>query len=431
MGHGHYGCLAHFLAGGEHGFDFCCGEPVAGNVDTVVYASQDPEIAVLVHFRTVAGLVAAKATEVGLVLCLIVVDAKHDAGPGLANDKVAGLAILACVHVGRGGIAHDGGVNAWQRSCGGTGLQACGIGQGRNHGAAGLGLPPRVHDGQFAVADVAVVPLPDLWAYGFANGPQDAQGAQIVALAPGLAQAHEGADDSGGSVEDVHAELFHYAPVAVGLGPGGHALEHEDSGTKGQGAVDAIGVASDPAYVCSAPVHVVVVHVKEPLGGVGGIGEIAACGVQNTSGLAGAAACVQQKERIRGIHALARVIHVQGEVLDQIVPPDVTVGLHLDVFKVGVVHDNHMGDGGALFDDGIKIGLERLFLAGTNGSVGSDHDLGLGALDTAAHATLGIAGENGCVDGTDTCAGEHGYDELRDHGHVEGHTIALAHTQGA
>ena len=328
-----------------------------------------------------------------------------------------------------GAAAHDGRVDAGQGPRGRAGLELGGVGQGADHGAAGLGLPPGIHDGQLAAADVLVVPVPGFGVDGFAHGAQDAQGAQVIAFGPGFAQAHEGTDDRRRRVEDVDAEFFHDAPVAVRLWPCGHALEHHHGGAQGQRPVHAVGMAGDPAHVGRAPVDVVVAHVEDPLRGVRRIGQVAARGVHDARRLAGAAAGVQQEERVVGVHGLAGEVHVQGEVFDEVMPPDVAVGGHLHVVEVGVVHHHHMGHGGALFEDGVQIGLEGLDLAGADGGVGGDDDLGLGALDTAAH--FGIAGEDGRMDGADTGTGQHGDDQLGDHGHVQGHTVTLVDVQGA
>ena len=379
---------------------------MAGNVDGIVHAAQNPEVAVLVHLGAVAGLVAAEAREVGLVFFLVVVHALHHAGPGPADDQMAAAGgAVAVFPVAGGAAAHDGRVDAGQGPRCRAGLELGGVGQGADHGAAGLGLPPGVHDGQLAAADVLVVPVPGLGVDGFAHGAQDAQGAQVIALGPGFAQAHEGTDDRGGRVEDVDAEFFHDAPVAVGLGPCGHALEHHHRGAQGQRPVHAVGMAGDPAHVGRAPVDVVVAHVEDPLRGMRRIGQVAARGVHDARGLAGAAAGMQQEERVVGVHGLAGKVHVQGEVLDEVMPPDVAVGGHLHVVEVGVVHHHNVGHGGALFQDGVQVGLEGLDLAGADGGIGGDDDLGLGALDTAAHAALGIAGEDGRMDGADARAG--------------------------
>ena len=65
--------------------------------------------------------------------------------------------------------AHDGGVDAGQGLARRTGLELGGVGHGADHGSAGFGLPPGVHNGQFARADVLVVPLPGFGVDRFAH----------------------------------------------------------------------------------------------------------------------------------------------------------------------------------------------------------------------------------------------------------------------
>ena len=276
-----------------------------------------------------------------------------------------------------------------------------------------------------------VVPLPDFGADGFAHAAQDAQAAQVVAFGPGFVHAHEGADDRGCGVEDIDAEVFHNAPVTVGVGPGGDALKHEGGGPQGERAVDPVGMAGDPARVGCAPVDVVVAHVKAPLGGVGGVGQVAARGVHDARGFARAAAGVEQKEGIFGVHGFAGEVGVEGEVVNEVVPPDVAVALHGHAVQPGVAHHHHMGYGGAFFQDEVEVGLEGFAFAPAHGGVGGNDHAGLAAFYAAAHAAFGVAGEDGRVDGPDAGAGQHGDEELWNHGHVQGHMVALANAQGA
>ena len=51
-------------------------------------------------------------------------------------------------------------------------------------------------------------------------------------------------------------------PEAAGVGPGRHALEHQRGGAVGEGSVDDVAVAGDPAHVRGAPVDVALVVVE-------------------------------------------------------------------------------------------------------------------------------------------------------------------------
>src|SRR6202044_3537972 len=78
----------------ERGFDFHGAEAMATHVDDVVDAAHEPEVAVGVLARAVAGGVATwNVGPVGLLEALIVaVDRASHRRPGLANDKQAARA---------------------------------------------------------------------------------------------------------------------------------------------------------------------------------------------------------------------------------------------------------------------------------------------------------------------------------------------------
>ena len=315
---------------------------MARNVDGVVHAAKNPEVPVLVNFCGIARRIAAKAREVGLVLFFIIVHALHHAGPGAADDQVASLAAsLGYVAIARG-RANNRSVNAGQGLGGRAGLELGGIRHGGNHGTAGFGLPPCIHDGQFAAADVFMIPLPGFGVDGLTHAAKNAQAAQVVAFCPCLVHAHERADDRRCGVEYVDPEVFHNAPVPVGVRPCGHTFKHECCGPKRKRAVHTVGVAGDPPGVCRAPVHVVVAHVEAPLRGVRRVGEVAARRVHDARGLARTAAGVQQKERVIGIHGFAGKVGVQGKIVDEVVPPHVAVALHGHAVNARMLDHNHV-----------------------------------------------------------------------------------------
>ena len=200
-----------------------------------------------------------KRSKVGGLEALGVAEhAAQHAGPGILDDQVA-AAFLNGMALG----ADDGRVHAGQGLGGRARLERGGVGHGRDEDAAGLGLPPGVHDGQFIVADVLVVPHPGLGVDGLAHGAQDAQAGGVVLGGPVHALAHERADDRGRGVEGVHLELLHDLPEARRIGIRGHGLEHHGRGAHAQGPVDDVAVARDPADVRRAPEHVVVLDVED------------------------------------------------------------------------------------------------------------------------------------------------------------------------
>src|SRR5215468_3949285 len=79
VGHAHYRALRHVGMTGQHFFHGARGEPVASDIDDVVDATHDVEIAVLVLEARVAGqIVAGMALEVGTLVPRVVVPERRE-----------------------------------------------------------------------------------------------------------------------------------------------------------------------------------------------------------------------------------------------------------------------------------------------------------------------------------------------------------------
>lgn len=145
---------------------------MARDIEHVVGASQDPDVAVFVNPCAVASKVHARdLAEVRLDEPLVVlVHAAHHARPGGINGKEAALvdAHIVALHV------HHAWVDAKERARGTARLGGCGAWEGCKHHAASLRLPPGVHDGQRLLADHTMVPLPRLGVDGLSHSTQDA-----------------------------------------------------------------------------------------------------------------------------------------------------------------------------------------------------------------------------------------------------------------
>src|SRR5204863_8611698 len=145
----------------ERALDFHCTDAVSRNVQHVVDATQNPEVAVLVPLRAVAGEVDVRLAPLGpvhLAVALIVApDRPQHTGPGPGNREIAAahfhfLAFAVEQH------RFDPG----KRDRRGAGFGARHAGQRRDHDSARLGLPPGVDDGTAAAADVLLIPDPRL-----------------------------------------------------------------------------------------------------------------------------------------------------------------------------------------------------------------------------------------------------------------------------
>ena len=177
-----YGGFGDLGMGDERGLDFHGAEAMAADVDDVVDAAHEPEVAVGIAARAVAGEVAAgNFAPIGFFVALrVAVDGARHRGPGFADDEQAAVAVrdrlaLFCNYFGH---------NSEERACGRSGLGGDGAGDGRDHDGAGLGLPPGVDDGAAFVADHAVIPHPGLGIDGLADGAEQAEGGERVLLDP-------------------------------------------------------------------------------------------------------------------------------------------------------------------------------------------------------------------------------------------------------
>ena len=236
-----------------------------------------------------------------------------------------------------------------------------------------------------------------------------------------LALAHQRADRGGGGVEDVDLVLGADLPEAAGIGVGRHALEHHRGRPVGEGPVDDVAVAGDPADIGGAPVDVALVVVEDVFVGHRRIGEITAGGVHDALRRAGGAGGVEDEERILGIHhhGLAMI----GDALHLLVEPDVAVGIPGNVVAGATNHE--LLHAGHAFERLVGIGLQGREAAAARRLVGGDDELGAGALDAGAQGIGGEAGEDDGMDRADAGAGEHGIGGLRDHREVEDDPVAL------
>lgn len=105
-------------------------------------------------------------------------------------------------------------------------------------------------------------------------------------------------------------------------------------------------------------------------------------------------------------------------------PPLVTALSEGDL-AAGALEDDNVLDQRAVLESGVDDLLCGDGLAATLALIGRDDDAGLAVLYTVAERLGREAGEDNCVDGTNTRAGEEGGDGLPGHGQVEGDGVAL------
>mmetsp|Transcript_18634 Transcript_18634/g.57868 ORF Transcript_18634/g.57868 Transcript_18634/m.57868 type:complete len:263 (-) Transcript_18634:973-1761(-) len=261
---------------------------MATHVDDVVHTAGDPNVAVGVSPCAVAAEVVAFARrEVGrLVALLVAVHCAHHSGPrALDAEQPLGLS-LELLALG----AHQRHLHAKEGVARGARELRPHARQRGDHVPARLGLPPRVHHGAALFAHHLEVPAPRLRVDGLAHRAQHAQRGALGARHEGVALAHQRADGRGRRVKGRHLVLVHHVPTAARVREAGYALEDNLRGAIEHGAVGDVRVARDPAAVCRAPKHALLLLLRVPVEDVlergGREDHVATGGVQHALGLA-------------------------------------------------------------------------------------------------------------------------------------------------
>src|SRR5579859_1579446 len=362
----------------------------SGDVDDVVDAAENPEVAVLGEQGAVTGEVrpVVEVLALGVLVVLLEVgadelvrvapDGLEDPGPRVLDADVARLAaslwnlVAVLVEDHREDTQHAG--------SGAAGLHLVERRQRRAEKSSVLGLPPRVDDHGLVLAHRVVVPAPH---FGLDRLADRGHVLEVVVVLARLVRAElaQHADGRRGRVEDVHAQTLGDPPRPARVGIRGYALVHHAGRPQGERPIDDVRVTGDPADVGEAPVGVFGMDVLVVLRGAGDVSQVAPCAVLAALRSGGGAAGVHEEQRRLGrhrhrIYALALVVGQQvvddevtavdqgrlGRVLAGVALPDQDlfdlvplllghgdrlVGLHLVVEQltvavVGVHGDQHV-----------------------------------------------------------------------------------------
>lgn len=421
------GSLGDGLVHDEGGFDLGGGEAMSRDVDDVVDTAADPDVAVLVAGGTVAGeIVAWVGLQVGLEVTVVVsVDCASNGRPGLLDGQDTRDVVALEFLTGDG--VEDGDVDSKEGDGCRSGLCGDGSRKRGDNMAASFGLPVGVDDCAAALSDLVVVPVPGFGVDGFSDGTQDAEGREVVAFDPLVAETTESADGGWGGIELGDLVFCDELPVAGGGWVCGDGLEEDGGGAEGEGSIDDVRVSGDPTDVGHAGKDVVRVVIKDILDRRGSAEQVTRGGMHDSLGLTSRSRSVKQKQGVLRVHRLrGEVVHPLGALLS---PPEIPSFLHGDL-GTSTLADN----------DGLNRGarLERLInnllclnrLATTFTLVRSNDKTALSVLDTVTEGFRRETGKDDTVQGTDTGTGEEGNDGLGDHGHVDGDGIALLDSAG-
>src|SRR4051812_47116905 len=413
--------LGHMLVADDRGLDLGRGHAVAGDVDHIVDAPDDPEVAVLVPAGRVADEVDVLAVlgPVRLDVALVVpVERAQHPGPRPAQSQVA---LLGAGVVGL--LVDDLRLDARQRRAGRPRLHVLQPGQRGDEDRARLGLPPGVDNWAALAADHVVVPEPGLRVDRLSDRAEEAQAGEVVLLRMLDAPLHARADRRRGRVEDRDLVALDQVPPDVLVRVVRRALVHHRRAAVGQRPIDDVGVPGDPADVGRAPEDVGSrLEVEHHTVRVGDVRQVAPGGVQDPLRLGGRARRVEDVERVLGVQRLGRAFLV-GRLHDLVVP-DVAAVLHRRVV-VGVADDDDLLERVELVHLLVDGLLDRGGLALATGAVDRHERLGLGDLHTLAHRRRGEAAEHDVVRRADAGAGEHRDDDLRDHRQEDADDVAL------
>src|SRR5438270_11509930 len=116
---------------------------MAGNINNVIHATHDPEVAVFIFAGTVAGEIHARDLRPVLlhIAVGIAVNGTQHSWPGLLENQESTRASRDWFALHSYNLGH----NAWKRFGAGSRLSRNSAGNGRNHDVAGFGLPPGIN----------------------------------------------------------------------------------------------------------------------------------------------------------------------------------------------------------------------------------------------------------------------------------------------
>src|SRR5258706_11938001 len=280
-------------------FPFHRAQPMPGYVEHVVDPPHDPEIAVFIFARTVAGKVRARNLRPILlhVTIRIAVNRPQHGGPRLLDDEITPRAQgpRLAFH------GDDFRNHAEERLRGRTWLRGDRARDGCDHDGAGFRLPPCIHDRAAAMADHLAIPDPGLGINRLTDGAEQTQALQSVFFRPLVAPLYERPDSRRSGVEHVDLMAVDNRPETIGLRTIRRPFIHETGGAALQWAVYDVAVPGDPADVGGTPAGVFVAHIKNEFRRGISANRVATGGMHNTLGLSRRAGGGKDVEGVYGI----------------------------------------------------------------------------------------------------------------------------------
>ena len=271
-----------------------------------------------------------------------------------------------------------------------------------------------------------MVPHPCFRVNRLANGTKYPQRRKIMFFHRICTSTHKRTDNGGRSIENIDLELFNDVPEAIWSWIGRNTLKHHGCAAHGQRSIEDIAMTGNPADISCTPVHIIILQIKYVLHGMAGIGEIPSGSVDNTFWRAGTAACIQNKQRILRIHThrIALVGNIIGS--HDFMPPVIATVLHIHIIAAAL-DNNTVFDG--IFTSNCLIGIwfERYCFSSAKNCISSNKNFRLTIMNTTLETGSTEARKNNAVDSTETCTGQKGNGQFRNHRQIYSNTVTFTY----
>ena len=298
------------------------------------------------------------------------------------------------------------------------------VGQGED-GPAALGLPVVIDDG---FAQAFADPLRGGLVQRLTGQKQRTQAGQVVLAQERRVLLFEHAHGSGRAEHHGDAVLLHQLPPDAAMGPRGQALVQDGRHAADQRAVDDVAMPHHPADVAGAEIGLAGLGAKNMLHAGGQRHGVTAAVALHALGLAGGAAGVQRVTGVGGFQPDAGN-HRGGALFAQSAPEMVPPGNDIHGGELAVCQQDRLRFVAGQRDGGVEQRLVGHDFAAARTGVGADDQRGLRIFDARGQRARGETAKHHRVDGSNAGTGQHGEHGVGNHGHVNQHPVAGAHTQ--
>ena len=402
---------------------------MAGDIDHIVGARHDVEVAVLVNHPRISGfIVAGEGFQIGLFIALFGLPEGRECARGQRQfdgyctqfPRGQLMAVIAKdLHVvarhGHGGRAEFGRQFLDPQRVGGDGI-------------AGLGLPPVVHHRH---AELFLRPDNRVGVGALAGEEQGFQAGKVVFFhkLSGRILAFDGAKGGRGGEEGLYLVFGNHPPEGACVRCADRfALEQDRGRAVDQRAVGDIGMAHHPADIGGGPEDLSRIDVVDVFHGPVQRHHMPAGGAHDAFGLACGAGGIKDVERIGPAdrHAFGRC----GRGL-QVLPVEIAALDQIGLCLLSLQDNGEFRFVLCQLDRAVQQGFIGDHPARLDPAGGGDDGLRRSIVDTHGQFVSGKTAEDYGMHRADAGAGEHGDDCFGDHGHIDDDAVALLDAFGA